>query len=119
MKSRLAVTMMLVFGLVLSTAGAGIAVSGNSGSGNAAVQAYPTNGTADVLGEVGEVEEAPQQAAPAPTPQAAAAPVAQAPVTDNGDELPFTGFAAGGVLFLGLVLLASGLVRRRRLSDEL
>ena len=117
MKSRLAVTMMLVLGLVLSTAGAGLAVSGNSGSGNAAVQAYPENNPAsDVLGEVGEVEEtAPQQDA---APQAQAAPVQQAQVTNDGESLPFTGFAAGTVLFLGLVLLASGLVLRRRMSDE-
>jgi hypothetical protein len=113
--------MMLVLGLVMSTAGAGLAVSGNSGSGNAALQAYPSNAPeSDVLGEVGEVEEdgasAPQQAAQ--PEQAAAAPIEQAPVTNSGDELPFTGFAAGGVLFLGLVLLASGLVLRRRLSDQ-
>jgi hypothetical protein len=129
MKSRLVVTLMLVFGIGLSSAGAGLAVSGQSGGGNAAEAQYPANdapAASDVLGEVGTVEEeqapapAPEQApAPQAQPQAAAAPApVQQEVTDEGGSLPFTGFASGSVLLLGLMLLASGLVMRHRLRDE-
>jgi uncharacterized membrane protein len=45
MKSRIAVTLMLVFGMGLSTTGAGLAVTGSSGQGNAAQNVYPTTGT--------------------------------------------------------------------------
>ena len=75
-------------------------------------------GRADVLGEVGEVEEAPASGtAPAPTatPAAAAAPVQQP--TSAGETLPFTGSDAVLVLLGGLTLVGSGLVLRRLARD--
>src|SRR4051794_33136780 len=42
MKSRLVILTMLVFGMLLSTAGAGLAVSGLSGSQSASSAQYPT-----------------------------------------------------------------------------
>jgi hypothetical protein len=125
MKSRLAVTMMLMLGLVLSSAGAGLAVSGQSGSSNAAGEQYkektapaPNSAAQDVLGEVGTVNDAPSRnSAPTVDEAQPSQPVEQAEVTGDG-ELPFTGFAAGGILVLGLGLLGGGLVLRRRLGDE-
>src|SRR5215217_2034214 len=57
MKSRLVILSMLVFGMLLSTAGAGLAVSGLSGETNATVAQYGKQGTQEngggggVLGE--------------------------------------------------------------------
>src|SRR3712207_1436431 len=45
MRSRLAITGMLVSGVLFSTTGAGLAVEGISGSGSAAQQQYPTTPT--------------------------------------------------------------------------
>ncbi len=42
MKSRLAILAMLVFGVLMSTTGAGLAVSGLSGSGDASIAQYGT-----------------------------------------------------------------------------
>ena|SRR5215218_2577884 len=42
MKSRLVILSMLVFGMLLSTAGAGLAVSGLSGKQSASIAQYPT-----------------------------------------------------------------------------
>src|SRR3954453_6150776 len=57
MKSRLVILSMLVFGMLLSTAGAGLAVSGLSGTDNASVAQYAPRATStsppgnDVLGD--------------------------------------------------------------------
>ena len=121
MKSRLAITMLLVLGMVFSTAGAGLAVSGSSDSGNAAERQYPKQAT-DVLGEIGEVEEdapAPRsQAAPETAQAAPAQPAQQLQATNQGGELPFTGFAAGTVLLMGVAMLIAGFTLRRRLSSD-
>src|SRR5215212_4343596 len=42
MKSRLVILSMLVFGMLLSTAGAGLAVTGLSGNKSASIAAYPS-----------------------------------------------------------------------------
>lgn len=137
MKSRLAVTAMLVLGMLFSTAGAGLAVSGLASSGdNASEVQYdqvtttprttppPTQRTpredTDVLGEIGEVEE--EAPAPAPqsgsAPQAAPQPAQQLQATQPSGELPFTGFVAIPVLIGGIALLTSGLVLRRRTRED-
>src|ERR671913_2306151 len=41
MKSRFAILLMLIAGMLVSTTGAGLAVQGSSGNGNAAVSQYP------------------------------------------------------------------------------
>jgi hypothetical protein len=106
MKSRLAILLMLVLGMMLSTTGAGIAVQDLT-SDDASVAQYGSDdeqAPEDVLGEEesgddgGDVQESRQVSAGA----------------DGGDELPFTGFLAIPVLLGGVALLSGGLVLRHR-----
>jgi hypothetical protein len=117
MKSRMLVTMMLVLGLVLSTAGAGLAVSGSSDSGSASgVQYIQDQQNSGTLGEVDTVQPSQEQSG-----VQGQAPSTQAPrqvVASGGDNLPFTGFTAIPVLLGGLALLATGLMLRRRTGDQ-
>jgi hypothetical protein len=156
MKSRLAILATLVLGMVLSTTGAGLAISGMSGSGDAGVAQYgptptpppaptppptqpaqpvtppaqptPAPESGAVLGETEAAQPAPEekaapktQAKPKPA-QAAPAPAAAQPTRQveagAGNELPFTGFAAIPILLGGIALLATGLVMRRRSSQD-
>lgn len=118
LKSRLAITMILALGILMSLSGAGLAVSGLGDSGDDAsdVQYFNEPGddssrddsstddssSSEVLGDSGDsgdaadVEEASQEG------------------TGGGDELAFTGFAAIPVLIGGVALLGSGLALRRR-----
>lgn len=73
-------------------------------------------GQADVLGEVGEVEEAPSAGGSAPASAPAAASVQQ-PQAVAGDSLPFTGSDVALLLLGGLTLLGTGLVLRRLAHD--
>lgn len=101
MKSRLALTLMIVAGLMLSTTGAGLAISGNSGSGNAATNQYKQvepkeneTGNGNVLGQNqggGDTQ---------PTEQVAA--------TGGSSSLPFTGFFTIPLILGGVALLAVG-----------
>ena len=154
MKSRLAILATLVLGMLLSTTGAGLAISGMSGSGDAGVAQYgptptppaaptpppapptqpaqpvtpatPAPETGAVLGETQAAQPAPEEkAAPKtqakPAKPAAAAPAAAQPtrqVEAGANELPFTGFAAIPILLGGIALLATGLVMRRRSSED-
>jgi hypothetical protein len=125
MKSRLAILMTLVLGMMLSTAGAGLAISG-AVNGNAAQVQYPDDdddGDDLVLGE--EDEESGRSddfggvaGGESGTPQAQPARQVAAGVQGGDDELPFTGFAAIPILIVGVVMTASGVVLRRRLSRE-
>ena len=124
MKSRLVILTMLVFGMLLSTAGAGLAISGVSGT--AAQNTYPpvtTPGGGGVLGDQDEgagENNAPEDAGGVnPSQEGGTQPSRQVEAgqgTDDG-ELPFTGFAAIPILFGGLVLLGGGLVLRSRAGD--
>ena len=113
MKSRLAILLMLVLGMVFSTAGAGLAVQG-LGSDDASVSQYgtPTPPPGDVLGEEDEsgVDGDVNDVDVTQTPRQ----------TENGsdDELPFTGFLALPVLLGGVALLSAGLVLRRRTHGD-
>ena len=110
MKSRLAILLMLVLGMVFSTAGAGLAIQG-LGSDDASVSQYgtPTPPPGDVLGEEDEsdvggdvdVTQTPRQVE-----------------TGSDSELPFTGFLALPVLLGGVALLSAGLVLRRRTHGD-
>ena len=140
MKSRIAILATLALGMVLSTGGAGLAVSGfASQSDNAAATQYGTptptatttptggGGNNDVLGEeesgggnpTGGGNEnggpAGQEDEEQPARQVEAG--AQAGGGDD-EELPFTGFAAIPVLLGGVALLTTGLVLRRRTANE-
>lgn len=137
MRSRAAILTTLVLGFTLSTAGAGLAVSGFAGNDQASVAQYPEQvqpqtpaapvapGAAPAPQSAPEQQSAPedQQVLPDSDNQAAPSPdqnevqparqVTQGVTASTGAELPFTGFAAIPVLLIGLALLGGGLVMRR------
>ena len=126
MKSRLVILTMLVFGMLLSTAGAGLAVSGFSSQTDASTAQYATEtpsggggGGGDVLGdEDAGTNVAPESGGGDDSPSAVQpARQVEAGATTNS-KLPFTGFAAIPVLLGGIALLSAGLVLRRRTGDE-
>ena len=128
MKSRLVILSMLVFGMLLSTAGAGLAVSGLSGQNNASKAVYggvtTPSGGGDVLGdEDSGTNVLPNSGggneSPGGSEGNATQPARQveAGATTNSN-LPFTGFAAIPVLLGGIALLSAGLVLRRRSGDQ-
>lgn len=107
MKSRLALTMVIATGMLMSTGGATLALSGSSGSGSASQSQYgqvhdPKGGT--TLGASGG------DVAPT-TDQVSVAN------TDSG-SLPFTGFAAIPLLILGIGFLTVGVVLRVKLNRQ-
>ena len=109
MKSRLALTTVLVLGILFSGAGATLAVSGLSGDGGAGTAQYQKPGDSGDPGEIGDpgisgdpvvVAEADQQ------------------VAAQGDgELPLTGFLAIPLVIGGVALLTTGVVIRRKARD--
>jgi hypothetical protein len=107
LKTRFAITTMLVLGLLLSFTGAGLAVSGSSESGSASHAAYPQPGenngneNGNVLGN----EEQPPVEATQEANQVAA--------TESSGSLPFTGLAAIPILLVGVGLFGTGIVVRR------
>jgi hypothetical protein len=127
MKSRLVILTMLVLGMLLSTTGAGLAVTGLSGD-NASIAVYGTptttpTGGGDVLGEQDTGNgngTAPEKngGGGSPTPSGRVQPARQVEAGANNSTLPFTGFAAIPVLLGGIALLSAGLVLRRRAGDE-
>jgi len=145
-KSRLAITSMLVVGVLLSAmGGAGIADEQSASRAQYGKQeptvAVPAgeNPVPAAAGTAGQVQSAPTPTlVPDPPQSEVAGEVAEdevaparkadpaedvepaAQVAADGDEqLPFTGFAAIPVLLAGLALLATGLVLRRRMPQGL
>ena len=129
MKSRLTILAMVAFGMLFSTAGAGLAVSGISSNNNASVAQYgtptptPTPGgdtqAAEEEGGVLPAEEtnnAPEGGV-APAEEESTQPTRQVEATTES-QLPFTGFAAIPVMLGGIALLTGGLVLRRRTRAE-
>jgi hypothetical protein len=122
--------------MVLSTGGAGLAVSGfASQTGNAAQTQYGTvtatataesttqGGRNDVLGEENSGGPASGGSENNGTAgeEAASQPARQVEAGAQGsgtEQLPFTGFAAIPVLLGGVALLTTGLVLRRRTSNQ-
>jgi hypothetical protein len=134
MKSRLAILSTLVAGMLLSTTGAGLAVTSlHSSRDSAAVAQYPSptpTGTpggkspGSVLGESNSHQPsgtAGQNAGGTPSGTAgentSLQPTRQAE-NGAGGNLPFTGFLAIPVLLGGVALLTAGLVLRRRAADD-
>jgi hypothetical protein len=110
MKSRIALTALVAVGLMMSGTGATLAITGSSGSGNAAVQQYQTvspdeanNDDGTTLGT--DVSGGPQPVAE--TQQVAA-------TTESSDSLPFTGFVAIPLILAGIALLTTGVFMRRK-----
>jgi hypothetical protein len=124
MRSRLAILSTLVLGMVLSTGGAGLAVSGFASQGqNAASSQYgestPTPEGGGVLGEQENGKPAGgKKSTPAPTQTQPTRQVEAGAQGTGGGQLPFTGFAAIPVLLGGVALLGTGLVLRRRSADD-
>jgi hypothetical protein len=130
MKSRLAILSTLVAGMLLSTTGAGMAVTSlRAQHDNAAVAQYGTptptptpgskGGPGSVLGESNSNQPgggggqnngvAGDDNELQPTRQVE---------SGSGGSLPFTGFLAIPVLLGGIALLTGGLVLRRRAADD-
>lgn len=119
MKSRLALTLLLVAGFMFSTTGATLAISGSSGSGSAATNQYvaPHNeggnhhhgvkGESSKGGENNTLEPAPAEVEVEPAPAAE-----QQAVVSNGSSLPFTGFVAIPLLVIGVGMILVGAVLR-------
>jgi hypothetical protein len=125
MRSRLAILGMLVAGMVLSTGGAGLAVSGfASQNQNAATSQYGVspNENPPGGGVLGENESG--GGGPAGTQEnngGGTQPTRQVEAGaqgTGGEELPFTGFAAIPILVGGVALLGTGMVMRRRNADD-
>jgi hypothetical protein len=124
MRSRLAILLTLVLGLMLSTTGAGLALQGQGPSNDAAQSQYNPGG--DVGGE--EDENPPgggnlgeEDDTPADQPGGGTAPEQESRQVEaggDGGELPFTGFAAIPILLVGIALLGTGLVLRRQRPDD-
>jgi len=129
MKSRIVILSMLVFGMLLSTAGAGLAVSGLAGQDNASTAQYGTStptGGGDVLGDedsgnnvLPEDNTGGGDTSPGGTEGNSVQPARQVEAgADTNSKLPFTGFAAVPVLLGGIALLSAGLVLRRRTGEQ-
>ena len=94
---------------MMSTTGAGLAISGSSGQGNAAEAQYEKKDD----GQLGEEKGAQQgQEEAQPTEQAA---VVSDP--DDDSSLPFTGFFTIPLIVGGVALLTGGALLRWRSRD--
>lgn len=116
MKSRLALTLVLVAGFMLSTTGATLAITGSSGSNSAAENQYgsPTNGSNGVKGTKDSGKSDKSLAGPTSSVQPVAAEQAQVVTSDSSGSLPFTGFVAIPLLIVGVALILVGAVLRRK-----
>lgn len=141
MRSRLAIAVLIAAGALFSTSGAALGVSALSTNLTAGAAQYgapvpagppaggqvlgvsdtsPPGGDAGVAGVsdggedavAGETAVAGEAAESAP----AAAQASRQAQALQGDQLPFTGYAAIPLLLMGIALLASGFVLRRRAS---
>jgi hypothetical protein len=117
MKSRLALTFVLVSGLLLTGGGGAVAVTGIAGDGNSGTAQYQTVGGQQGSGgsnggqgggSGGQVlGKSEQPAAPG------AAQAGQQVASSGDDSLPFTGLLAIPMLAAGVGLLGAGAVMRR------
>jgi hypothetical protein len=130
MKSRLALLTMIVAGLMMSTTGATLAVTGSSGSGSAANNEYyyapppgedrGVSGGETLAGQEEGVREgpaAPGAGAGGGEQPAAAQEAAQAEAAVGEKSRPFTGFLAIPLLIGGVALLGTGAVLRWKAGD--
>jgi hypothetical protein len=141
MRSRLAIIAMLVSGMLLSTGGGALAVSGlSSTKGHAALQQYGQDngdkgdkgdrGGEEGGGVLGEENSGGPSGGGGTNPgttsggggeqgvQPARQVEAGAQNAEQGGQLPFTGFAAIPILLGGVALLSAGLILRRRTGER-
>ena len=132
MRTRLALMSILALGALFSTTGGALALSNLTGSQSAGDAVYPENpGTGEVGGEEGSGggntlgddtgggdggSGTAGESASGSTPDDALESAAQRE-SNEGGNLPFTGYAAIPLLLVGVGLLATGIVLRRRNSS--
>jgi hypothetical protein len=132
MKSRLAILSMLVAGMLMSTTGAGLAVTSFTGN-DASVAQYGhdnggdkpdrgvlggDNGTSNGTGN-GSPSGGTSGGAPSNTTTTTLQPTRQVETGAAGSgDLPFTGYLAIPVLLGGAALLGAGVVMRRRSAAD-
>jgi hypothetical protein len=120
MKSRLALMALVAAGLMLSTTGATLAITGSSGSGSASQNQYQSVAPATEEGgepapateEGGEPQSRTLGGANESGPEVQAAATEQVAATGSGSSLPFTGYLAIPLLVVGVGLLSLGMVLR-------
>jgi hypothetical protein len=133
MKSRLAILSMLVVGMLASTGGVGLAITGLGGS-DASIAQYgtptPTPTTTPGGGVLGQHNNhngngngnGNNNGGTPTTNNGGTQPLQTTRQVETGatggGQLPFTGFLAIPVLLGGVVLLTTGLILRRRTGDE-
>ena len=115
MKSRLALTFILVLGLMMTGTGATIAVTGASDDGNAGVAQY-NEGTQQGGGNNLAGKE--QGGGGGGNPDESTQPAQQVAAQGGSGSLPFTGFVAIPLLVGGVALAGTGAVLRRRTREE-
>lgn len=124
LKSRVAITAILMLGLMTGGTGTTLALSGSSEQGNASQAQYPRQGGSGTLGGsqanprqggggvLGESQESPrprgQVLGQTESSPAAVQGSGQVAATQGGSSLPFTGLAATPLILLGLALLGTG-----------
>jgi hypothetical protein len=113
MKSRLALTMILVLGVMMSGTGATIAISGASDTGSAGVAQYGDDNGDDNGDEQGAENLAGQDQGAGGDTQ----PAEQVAAQGDSGSLPFTGFVAIPLLIGGVALIGTGAVLRRRTRE--
>jgi hypothetical protein len=148
MKSRLALTLLLVAGFMFSTTGATLAISGSSGNGSAATSQYvaPHNeGHPHEHGVKGENTKGGEcvnggngsnsgnsgagsngndcntlEAEPVAVETEPAPAAEQQAVVSNGSSLPFTGFVAIPLLIIGVgMILVGAVIKLKSRKDPL
>lgn len=125
MKSRLAILSTLVLGVLFSSTGAGLAVTGLTGNdagvaqyGPATTAAAPSSALPTASHRVLPKTQKAKSGEKKPTTTAQAVqPARQVAVVSDSASLPFTGLAALPILLGGVVLLTTGLLLRRRTRD--
>ena len=124
MKSRLALMLIVAAGLMLSTTGATLAITGSSGSGSASQSQYqnvsPANEEGGETSPANEESGGPQSKSlgggNGSGPETLPAATGQVAATGDSGSLPFTGFVAIPLLVIGVGLLSLGTILLRKTS---